>query len=112
MLTPTLADPLLRWWSQATATTFDIGVRHVADINRDDSVDFTDLNLVLSFFNTSGVGLPGDANEDGVVDFADLNLVVSFFNTAAPANVPAPGALALAALGLMAGAGRRRGRGT
>lgn len=108
--TPSLADPLLRWWTEATTDSFDIGVRHVADINHDDLIDFADLNLVLSFFNTAGEGLPGDANEDGAVDFADLNLVVSFFNTVAPTNVPAPGALALAALGLMAGAGRRRRR--
>lgn len=108
--TPSLADPLLRWWTEATTDSFDIGVRHVADINHDDFVDFADLNLVLSFFNTSGEGLPGDANEDGAVDFADLNLVVSFFNTAAPANVPSPSAAALAALGLMAGVRSRSRR--
>ncbi len=105
VLAPALADPLLRWWSEATADSFDIGVRHIADVNHDDFVNFDDLNTVLSFFNMSGEDLPGDANEDGAVDFADLNLVVSFFNTQAPANVPTPGAAIALALGLLA---RRR----
>lgn len=106
---PTLDDPLLRWWSEATGNAWMLGVRHVADINHDDLVDFGDLNLVLSDFNMVGQGLAGDANEDGMVDFADLNLVVSFFNTAAPPNVvPAPGAGALLLMSLLCGAGRRR----
>lgn len=107
VIAPSLDDPLLRWWSEATEDSFDIGVRHVADINHDDFIDFDDLNLVLSFFNTIGDGLPGDANEDGAVDFGDLNLVVSYFNTQAPPNVPAPGAAFMALAGLAAAAGRR-----
>lgn len=106
-LTP-LNDNMLLWWHEATEDSFDIGVRHVADLNHDDAVNFEDLNLVISFFNTAGVGQAGDANEDGVVDFADLNLVVSFFNTFAPTNVPAPGGAALAALALLTTLGRRR----
>ncbi len=104
---PALADPLLLWWTEVTPDSFDLGVRHIADVNHDDAVDFADLNLVVSFFNMFGDDLPGDANEDGAVDFADLNLVVSFFNTQAPANVPAPAGGALAILAL-ASAGRRR----
>lgn len=103
-----LGDPLLLWWYEATADSFDVGVRHIADVNHDDSVNFADLNLVVSFFNMFGDGLPGDANEDGAVDFTDLNLVVSFFNTSAPANVPAPGGAALMAISLGLGLSRRR----
>lgn len=47
------------------------------DLNGDGVVNFTDLNLVLSNFGSSGA--PGDANGDGVVDFADLNVVLSKF---------------------------------
>lgn len=77
---PTPADPLLRWWSEATPTSFDIGVRHIADVNHDNLVNFADVNLIIAHFNQSGAGLVGDANEDGSVDFLDLNLVVSYFN--------------------------------
>ncbi len=103
-----LADPLLRWWHEATPDSYDIGVRHVADVNRDNVINFEDLNLVVSFFNMTGMGLPGDADEDGDVDFEDLNLVVSFFNTFAPANVPAPGGATLLAISLLVGLRRRR----
>lgn len=104
-----LADPLLRWWWEATPTTFDVGVRHVADVNRDGAINFEDLNIVVSFFNTAGPGLPGDADEDGDVDFQDLNYVVSFFNTFAPPNlVPTPGAATLLAFAMGLGLTRRR----
>ena len=53
----------------------------VGDIDGDGFVGFADLNIILSAFNTSGVGLPGDVDGDGDVDFADLNAVVSVFNT-------------------------------
>lgn len=46
------------------------------DIDENGSVDFDDLLLVLSSFN-SGTG--GDANGDGVTDFDDLLLVLSNF---------------------------------
>ncbi len=104
----TLADPLLFWWHEATADSYEIGVRFVADINHDDAVDFEDLNLVVSSFNTFGEGLLGDADEDGDVDFTDLNFVVSYFNTSAPANVPTPGGVALLTISLLSGLRRRR----
>ncbi len=54
----------------------------LADINFDLRIDFADLNLVISNFNTNQAWLDGDADGDGDVDFADLNLVLSSFNLA------------------------------
>lgn len=51
------------------------------DANGDGVVNFADLNIVISNFNTSGPGIPGDLDGDGDVDFADLNEVLSNFNT-------------------------------
>ncbi|MBL0922029.1 MAG: hypothetical protein IBJ10_07855 [Phycisphaerales bacterium] len=56
-----------------------LGVSLPGDLNGDCVVDFADLNLVASYFNTSDPA--GDANGDGVVDFADLNVVISNFST-------------------------------
>ena len=105
-----MLDSSLRWWTEQSETQLIVGVRAVADVNRDLVVDFADLNIVLSDYNLSGAGLLGDANEDGSVDFADLNAVLSLYGAAAPRNVvPTPGA----ALLLAAAAGfpsRRRRR--
>jgi hypothetical protein len=49
------------------------------DTNGDNIVNFTDLNIVLSNFGQSGVGIPGDINGDGAVNFTDLNGVLSAF---------------------------------
>ncbi len=56
------------------------------DTNGDNTVDFVDLNNVLSAFG-AGLGQPAyipgaDLNDDDVVDFLDLNIVLSFFGTA------------------------------
>lgn len=56
-----------------------IGPALVGDLNGDCAVNFADLNIVVSFFNTASPA--GDVNGDGSVNFADLNLVVSNFNT-------------------------------
>ncbi len=53
-----------------------------ADIDGDGLVDFSDLNILLGNFNTSGANIPGDINGDGVVSFADLNLLLNSYNTA------------------------------
>lgn len=52
------------------------------DANGDGTVNFSDLNAVLSAFGQSGADLPGDVNGDGIVNFADLNLVLSNFGVA------------------------------
>jgi len=52
------------------------------DIDGDFDIDFADLNILLSFFNTQvGTGLNGDLDLDGDVDFADLNLLLGVYNT-------------------------------
>ncbi|MBL0921078.1 MAG: matrixin family metalloprotease [Phycisphaerales bacterium] len=50
------------------------------DTNGDNTVDFSDLNIVIFQFNQSGPSLIGDVNNDGIVDFSDLNLVLSNYN--------------------------------
>lgn len=108
VLTPTLTDPLMRWWKSLGASAYRVGVRHVADTNRDGLVDFIDLNNVLGDFGVSGANLAGDADENGVVDFLDLNFVLGAFGQSAPANIPAPGAAALLTVGAIVLGGRRR----
>ena len=75
-----------------TPSQFDNGKRHQiwvtdqpvpprgcpGDANRDGSVDFADLELVLETWNLSlGAGQGGDVTEDEHVDFADLELVLA-----------------------------------
>lgn len=70
--------------ARVTGGTVDLGAYETAcagDSNADALVNFTDLNNVLSTFNTAGFGQPGDVDGDGDVDFADLNLVISAFNS-------------------------------
>ena len=58
--------------------------RWPGDANNDATVDFADLNALLSNFGAGGPNdgsLLGDVNLDGVVDFADLNAVLSNFGT-------------------------------
>ncbi len=53
----------------------------LGDVTGDLVVNFADLNVVLSQFGQTGVGLQGDVNGDGVVNFADLNVILSNFGT-------------------------------
>lgn len=54
------------------------------DANGDNTVNFADLNTVLSNFGLSGApgSTPGDVTGDGIVNFADLNMVLSNFGLA------------------------------
>lgn len=107
---PSLEDPAnYRWWRMVGPSQFTIGVRHVADTNRDAAVDFLDLNNVLSAFGQTGAGLVGDADENGLVDFVDLNLVLGAFGQYAPEVIPSPSTLTLLA-GVAFGATLRRRR--
>lgn len=53
------------------------------DANGDGSVDFTDLDIVLSDYGMSGPAgsLLGDLDSSGAVDFVDLNIVLSSYGT-------------------------------
>lgn len=52
------------------------------DLTGDCVVNFEDLNLVISYFNSTNSA--GDANGDNLVNFEDLNLVLSNFNVRCP----------------------------
>ncbi len=56
----------------------------LADVNFDRRINFQDLNLVVSNFNTNQAWLDGDADGDGDIDFGDLNQVLSNFNSDCP----------------------------
>ncbi|MCA9310404.1 MAG: PD40 domain-containing protein [Phycisphaerales bacterium] len=58
---------------------FDRGGPCPGDVNRDGTVDFADLNLVLLRWNQPGPG--ADADASGLVDFGDLNTVLSSWST-------------------------------
>ncbi len=53
------------------------------DLDGDGLVNFADLNLLLSAYNSTGAGLPEDLDNDGDVDFADLNLLLGVYNQGA-----------------------------
>jgi hypothetical protein len=67
----------------AGGDTSDIGVIKprmcLGDLDNGGTVNFGDLNRVLSEFGQTGEGISGDANGDGVVNFPDLNIVVTEF---------------------------------
>ena len=71
---------------------YDIGAyeRYVlpGDANEDGTVNFADLNVVLTNYNNSGGWRQGDFNGDGVVDFTDLNIVLTNYNQSLPAAAP------------------------
>ena len=75
------------------------------DSNLDGSVNGTDLNAVLSYYNQSSqVWVNGDFNYDGSVNGTDLNTVLSNYNQSLPAStaaVPEPSTLLLMVLGLV-----------
>ncbi len=56
----------------------------VGDVNGDGFIGFTDLNAIVSVFNSACQGCPEDVNGDDFVGFTDLNIVVSAFNTECP----------------------------
>lgn len=55
--------------------------RCTGDTNRDNTVNFADLNAVLGDFGQTGPNLPTDLDRDGRVNFADLNIVLGAFGT-------------------------------
>ena len=75
------------------------------DSNLDGSVNGTDLNAVLSYYNQSSqIWNHGDFNYDGSVNGTDLNTVLSNYNqslSSSTAAVPEPSTLLLAAVAAM-----------
>ncbi len=68
-----------------TGDVSEAGVACYGDVNGDGTVNFADLNVVLSQFGSSGAGLQGDIDGDGTVGFSDLNIVLSNFGQCNPA---------------------------
>lgn len=66
---------------ETTNLKFDL-YRHTlyGDANRDGTVNFTDLNIVVTYYNQPGDWAKGDFNNDGRVNFTDLNTVVTYYN--------------------------------
>jgi hypothetical protein len=85
------------------------------DLDGDGFVGITDLNIVLSAWNTNvnpGVWALGDPSGDGFVGIEDLNAVLGNWNAGAPpatrASIPEPASAALLGLGAAAMFRRQR----
>ena len=78
-------------WRDDAASAQAVTVMYTlyGDADLSGTVDFTDLNTVLSDYNKPGTWADGDFNYDGQVDFADLNSVLSFYNQSVPVVVDA-----------------------
>ena len=50
----------------------DLG--NIADLNKDDTVDFTDFALVSNRWESKEILLAEDLNRDGKVDFSDVKV--------------------------------------
>jgi hypothetical protein len=78
------------WVYWETIDTPELGGLAVApapctgDLDGDNDVDSTDLNILLSGFGCTGGGCPGDIDGDGDTDTTDLNIVLSAFGTTCP----------------------------
>jgi hypothetical protein len=69
------------------------------DANQDGSVNFADLNKVLTNYNLTGMSWSqGDVTGDGAVNFSDLNVVLTYYNLSLPSGSPAAGAFPAADL--------------
>ena len=91
-------------WADDGASQVTVMYTLYGDSNLDGSVNGTDLNAVLSYYNQSSqVWVNGDFNYDGSVNGTDLNTVLSNYNQSLPAStaaVPEPSTLLLMVLGL------------
>lgn len=71
-------ERLATLWTQAIGQVA-LPVPLPGDTNNDGSVNFLDLNAVLSTFGQTGQGLAGDVDFNNRVDFVDLNILLSNF---------------------------------
>src|SRR5690606_28051615 len=84
-----------------TGSGFDVLSSLLGDLDGDGFVGITDVNAVLSNWNTTvttGDLLAGDPSSDGFVGIEDLNVVLGNWNAGTPplsGVVPEPGTLAL-----------------
>ena len=67
-----------------TLVLSDITTACIADLDLDNDVDSSDLNVMLSDFGCTGAGCPGDINLDGHTDSTDLNILLSVFGAVCP----------------------------
>ena len=96
------------WTISGGAVTSTTVLSATGDANEDGTVNGSDLNIVLSNYNRTGMSwLQGDFDGNGTVNGADLNAVLSNYNQVAwvegagAAAVPEPSTLLLAAAGLL-----------
>ena len=81
------ADIGLGWIDDGSASELTIAYAYYGDANLDGDVNATDLNTVLSFYNTSDVWNHGDFNYDDLVNATDLNTVLSYYNQSLPSSI-------------------------
>ncbi|MCA9310259.1 MAG: hypothetical protein KDA21_03580 [Phycisphaerales bacterium] len=86
-LTVTIGEPII---GTVCGTAICLEVGPVAavplpcpgDVNGDRRVDFSDLEILLDRWGTTGIGgMTGDLNSDGNVNFADLNILLDRWGT-------------------------------
>ena len=77
----------LGWVDDTDASELTIAYAMYGDANLDGAVDATDLNSMLSFYNTSDVWNHGDFNYDNLVNATDLNTVLSYYNQSLPSSI-------------------------
>lgn len=73
-----LPDPLWRWELERFGSNYRGRIAHVADVNRDLTIDFADINAVVAAWGST-TGGAADVDGDGVVGFGDLAIVVAYF---------------------------------
>jgi MYXO-CTERM domain-containing protein len=110
-LAETLVYPYANYYSKeytptdgSDAPRIDVAAFLEGDSNMDDSVNFTDYQILERNFGLTGSWAEGDCNFDGAVNFTDYQALERDFGQ----SVPEPGGLALLALGGLAALRRRR----
>lgn len=77
--TPWIRDEMLRLIGLSDVRTWLVRVSLPGDITGDGQVNFSDLNLLLALYGTTGSGIAADIDGNGIVGFSDLNILLSNF---------------------------------